>query len=69
MPGLECKIIDINGNDCLRDEPGELVTKGWNVFLGYVNDEIATKNSFTEDGYFKTGDMALVRKDEALRLV
>ena len=36
MPGLECKIIDINGNDCLRDEPGELVTKGWNVFLGYV---------------------------------
>jgi len=49
MPGLECKIIDQDGNTVKRGETGELVTKGWNIFQGYVNDPEATNNAFTSD--------------------
>ncbi|MDR1876538.1 MAG: long-chain fatty acid--CoA ligase [Flavobacteriaceae bacterium] len=38
-------------------EDGEILTKGPNVFIGYHNDEEKTKETFTEDGWFKTGDI------------
>ncbi len=38
-------------------EDGELLIKGDNIMLGYYNDEENNKLAFTEDGYFKTGDM------------
>ncbi len=37
---------------------GELLVKGRNVFKGYLNKEEKTKEAFTEDGYFMTGDLA-----------
>ena len=48
--------------------PGEVQVKGDNVFLGYYKNEEATKASFTEDGWFKTGDMGVVDKDGFLDL-
>lgn len=38
-------------------EVGELWLKGPNVFSGYLDDPIATDNCFSNDGYFKTGDI------------
>lgn len=67
MPGLECKVIDRDGKTCGRNETGELVTQGWNIFQGYVNEDTATSDCFTNDGFFKTGDLAIVRNDEAIR--
>ena len=40
---------------------GELAVKGDNVFLGYYNDEQATRASFDSDGYFLTGDIGCIR--------
>jgi len=40
-------------------EDGELLVRGNNLFLGYFNNEEATKEAFTEDGFFKTGDIAI----------
>ncbi len=48
--------------------PGEVQVKGPNVFLGYYRNEEATKASFTEDGWFKTGDMGVIDKDGYLYL-
>ncbi|MFA7058046.1 MAG: AMP-binding protein [Candidatus Cloacimonadales bacterium] len=41
---------------------GEVVVKGDSVMKGYYKDEKATKDAFTEDGYFRTGDLAVLRK-------
>lgn len=54
--------------DVKIDEPnengiGELLVKGDSVMLGYYNDIDATKEAFTEDGWFRTGDLAKIDKD------
>lgn len=48
--------------------PGEIHIKGDNVFLGYYKNEQATKDTFTEDGWFKTGDMGVIDNDGYLYL-
>ena len=48
--------------------PGEVQVKGDNVFLGYYKNEEATAGVFTEDGWFRTGDMGIVDKDGYLYL-
>ena len=48
--------------------PGEVQVKGPNVFLGYYKNEEATKASFTDDGWFRTGDMGVIDKDGYLFL-
>ncbi len=41
--------------------PGEVQVCGQNVFLGYYKNEQATKDVFTEDGWFRTGDMGVLK--------
>jgi len=48
--------------------PGEVQVKGPNVCLGYYKNPDATKASFTEDGWFRTGDMGVIDKDGYLYL-
>jgi len=42
---------------------GEIQIKGDNVMLGYYNNPAATADAFTEDGWFRTGDMGYMDKD------
>lgn len=46
--------------------PGEIQIKGANVFLGYYKNEDATKEVFTDDGWFRTGDMGVIDEDGCL---
>ncbi len=49
-----------------KDGIGEILLKGDNVTQGYYKDEEATKASFTEDGWFKTGDYGRLDEDGEL---
>ncbi len=46
--------------NALPGEEGELQVRGPFLFLGYYRDEDRTADSFTDDGWFKTGDKAII---------
>lgn len=48
--------------------PGEIQIKGDNVFIGYYKNDAATGEAFTEDGWFRTGDMGVIDADGYLFL-
>ena len=54
--GPAIDVDDVRLADVNEDGEGEITVKGPNVMLGYYKDEEATRDAFTEDGYFKTGD-------------
>ena len=60
LPGVQIRLVDENNNDVAANEPGEIVVKGKNVFNEYWNKPEATKKEFTTDGWFKTGDVAII---------
>ncbi len=52
------KIVDAEGNELPDGEQGELLVKGPQVMQGYYKDEQATEEAFTDQGFFRTGDIA-----------
>ncbi len=46
-----------------RNIPGEIQCRGANVFMGYYKNEEQTAQSFTKDGWFRTGDMGVLDED------
>ena len=60
LPGVEMRIVkEDTGEPCEQGEVGELQTRGPHVFAGYWNAPDKTSGAFTEDGWFRTGDLGL----------
>jgi len=57
-PGTELRVTGAEDRVLPPGETGELQVRGCSVFSGYVGDAAATATSFTEDGWFRTGDLA-----------
>ncbi len=69
VDGVDLRLVDLDGEDALVGDPGEIWVKGPNVFQGYWNDAKATETCLDDDGWLRTGDVALVDEDGMLFLV
>lgn len=71
VPGIEMRVSSFSGDGTLaqQDEPGNLEVRGPIVFAGYSHNEAATREAFTPDGWFKTGDIAVIDSAGNLSLV
>ena len=63
LPGVQIKLVNEQYEEVKTGEPGEIIVKGENVFNEYWNMPEATAKEFTTDGWFKTGDVAIVEND------
>jgi long-chain acyl-CoA synthetase len=59
LPSLELRL----------DSDGEILARGPNVFSGYYKDPAATAAAFTEDGWFRTGDVGRWTEDGFLQII
>ena len=69
VPGTALKCIDDQGNEVEQGERGELCVKGPQVMKGYWQNEAATREAITEDGWFKTGDFARIDEEGFIKIV
>jgi malonyl-CoA/methylmalonyl-CoA synthetase len=60
LPGVQLRVRDDEGNPCPTDEIGHIQVDGPNVFAGYWRMPEKTKEEFTADGFFKTGDVGKI---------
>ncbi|XP_026752608.2 uncharacterized protein LOC113512858 [Galleria mellonella] len=68
VPNTELKIINTDEIALGPNEVGELLVRGPQVMKGYRNNPEATKQVITEDGWFRTGDIASIDEDGALTI-
>ncbi|CAG8524891.1 1214_t:CDS:10 [Paraglomus brasilianum] len=59
-PNLEAKIISEDGKELGYNKPGELCLRGPNIMKGYWKNKEATDACFDSEGFFHTGDIAIV---------
>ncbi|RVX71590.1 hypothetical protein B0A52_03774 [Exophiala mesophila] len=60
-PNSECKLVDDDGKEVGPGQPGEMYVRGPQVCLGYWRNEAATKDAIDDQGWLKTGDIAVVK--------
>lgn len=63
------QIKDEDGKDVGIDAEGELCIKGPQVTQGYWQKPDETRNAFTEDGYFRTGDYAMINAEGYIKIL
>lgn len=69
LPGVEVRVVDADGTILSPGETGDLQVRGPNVFQGYWRMPEKTREDFTEDGFFDTGDKACISEDGYVSIV
>ncbi|KAK0385086.1 hypothetical protein NLU13_7564 [Sarocladium strictum] len=62
-PNCECKLVDDDGNEVDMGKPGEMYVRGPNVCMRYWRNEAATRESIDDQGWLKTGDVAICNEE------
>jgi cyclohexanecarboxylate-CoA ligase len=68
LPGMEVTVRDADGRPAPAGQEGDLYARGAQTFAGYVQGRRFTEQCFTPDGWFDTGDRALMRADGSIRI-
>ena len=61
--GVEMRVVDEDGRPLPDGEVGEIAVRSRTVFTGYWNDPASTQAVLSEDGWFRTGDLAYRDED------
>lgn len=73
LPNLESRLVtgddDDDAEDVAPGQPGELWIRGPTVMKGYLNNPTATKSSITPQGWFRTGDIAVIDEEGFIMIV
>lgn len=69
VAGTSVKVIDEEGNSLPFGEPGELCVQGPQVMKGYWNLPEETRKALDDEGWIRTGDVAILQEDGYLRIV
>ncbi|WP_369169126.1 acyl-CoA synthetase [Streptomyces sp. R28] len=72
LPGVELRLVEEDGTPITSydgETVGEIQVRGPNLFTEYLNRPDATTAAFTQDGWFRTGDMAVRDPDGYVRIV
>ncbi|MFC9956644.1 acyl-CoA synthetase [Streptomyces nigra] len=72
LPGVELRLVEEDGTPLTSydgESVGEIQVRGPNLFTEYLNRPDATRDAFTADGWFRTGDMAVRDPDGYVRIV
>jgi malonyl-CoA/methylmalonyl-CoA synthetase len=69
LPGVSIRIVGADGAPCARGDIGAIEVRGPNVFAGYWRMPEKTREEFTADGYFKTGDVGCWTPEGYVRIV
>ena len=68
IPDVEVKIVDDEGRTLPAGEPGEILCRGYNVMVGYYEDEAATREAIDADGWLHTGDIGTMDEHGYLKI-
>ena len=69
LPGVDVRVIDSEGRSLDAGNTGDLQVRGENVFQGYWRMPEKTREDFTADGFFNTGDKASMSSDGYVTIV
>ena len=69
VPSTDARIVDDDGQPVPDGTPGELLLKGPQLFAGYWKRDEESRKSFTEDGFFRTGDVVVSDATGAMTIV
>ncbi|MGA1463922.1 MAG: FadD3 family acyl-CoA ligase [Steroidobacteraceae bacterium] len=68
LPGIEVKVVDVEGREVPRGSEGEIWVNGFNVMQGYLDDPEATAEAIDADGWLHTGDIGTQDERGYLRI-
>ena len=68
LPGLELRCLAPGGGTLPVGEEGELAMRGPGVFIGYFGQQDLYESVITDDGFFRTGDLARIDEDGYVRI-
>ena len=69
LEGVEIRVVDENGADVPFGTAGEELSRGPNVFVGYLKNRPITDEVLDDDGWFHSGDLCVMDKDGNIRII
>jgi acyl-CoA synthetase (AMP-forming)/AMP-acid ligase II len=68
IPDTEVLVVDDDGHEVPRGDPGEVVVRGYNVMLGYYDEPEETATAIDADGWLHTGDVGVMDERGYVRI-